>query len=116
MGRDTDVVFKVRAEQPPDGAQIADIGPRNGGASRESNPKRWRRANGRLPEDLREMALQVTNEEQAREHVRHLAEQRVDFIKIWVDDRLGTEVPMSPAVYRAIMDGSAQSRPSRFRP
>jgi imidazolonepropionase-like amidohydrolase len=104
MGRDSDVVFEVRAEQPPDGAQILTSGRGLVGALGLKPETIAAGVNGRLPEDLREIALQVRNEEQAREHVRHLASQRVDFIKIWVDDRLGTEVPMSPTLYRAIFD------------
>ena len=104
MGRDTDVVFQVRAEQPNDGAQLLTSGRGMVGPLGIKPETIAAGVSGRLPEDLREIALQVTNEEQAREHVRHLSDQRVDFIKIWVDDRLGTEVPMSPTVYRAIID------------
>ena len=61
-------------------------------------------AEGRLPEDLRDITVKVTSEEAGREHVRALAAEHADFVKIWVDSRLGTEVPMKPAVYRAIID------------
>src|SRR5213079_825571 len=39
-----------------------------------------------------------------RATVRALAAQKVDCVKIWVDDRLGTEVAMAPYIYRAIID------------
>jgi imidazolonepropionase-like amidohydrolase len=61
-------------------------------------------AEGRLPEDLRDITVKVTNEEAARDHVRTLADRHADFVKIWVDSRLGTEVPMKPNIYRAIID------------
>src|SRR5262249_13675461 len=104
MGRDLDVVFQVRAEQPPDGAQLLTSGRGLVGPLGIKPETIAAGANGRLAEDQREVAVQVTTEEQARSHVRHLAEQAVDFIKIWVDDRLGTEVPMTAPVYRAIID------------
>src|SRR5258706_370660 len=67
MGRDTDVVFKVRAEQPPDGAQILTSGRGLVGPLGIKPETMAAGANARLPEDLREIELQGTNEEQARE-------------------------------------------------
>ncbi|MBI2835135.1 MAG: amidohydrolase family protein, partial [Acidobacteria bacterium] len=36
--------------------------------------------------------------------VRELAAQKVDMVKIWVDDRNGTKPKLAPEVYRAIID------------
>ena len=42
--------------------------------------------------------------EEARTQVRGVADQRVDFVKIRVDDNLGTTPKMPPEVYRAVID------------
>lgn len=41
---------------------------------------------------------------QARRAVAEAAEQGIKFIKIWVDDRGGTQLKLSPAIYRAVID------------
>ena len=41
--------------------------------------------------------------EEARAQVAGLADQKVDFVKIRVDDNLGTTAKMSPEVYRAVI-------------
>lgn len=40
--------------------------------------------------------------QQARESVRELARRNIGFIKLWVDDRGGTQEKLSPALYRAV--------------
>ncbi|MGI8785494.1 MAG: amidohydrolase family protein [Acidobacteriota bacterium] len=47
--------------------------------------------------------------EEARRKVRELAAQRVDFVKIRVDDNLGSTPKMSPDVYRAVIDEAHRS-------
>jgi imidazolonepropionase-like amidohydrolase len=46
----------------------------------------------------------ITNEADARKAVRELTARKVDIIKVWVDDRLGTVQKVSPALYRAVID------------
>src|SRR5262252_3764142 len=53
---------------------------------------------------MRAAPFAVTSEAGARADVRELAARRVDFVKIWVDDRNGTLTKLSPAIYRAIID------------
>lgn len=53
---------------------------------------------------MREAPYGVTTEEDARTHVRELAARKVDFVKIWVDDRNGSVPKLSPVLYRAIID------------
>jgi len=50
------------------------------------------------------IAYAITTEAQARSAVRELAAQKVDFIKIWVDDRNGRAPELSPPLYRAVID------------
>src|SRR5215471_5239961 len=53
---------------------------------------------------MRAAPFGVTTEAEARADVRELAARKVDFVKIWVDDRNGTLPKLSPAIYRAIID------------
>ena len=53
---------------------------------------------------MRDAAYGVSSDEEARKDVRELAARRVDFVKIWVDDRNGTVPKLSPALYRTIID------------
>jgi imidazolonepropionase-like amidohydrolase len=46
----------------------------------------------------------VDTEDQARAAVRELAANRVDIVKIWVDDRGGKYPKLTPALYGAIID------------
>jgi imidazolonepropionase-like amidohydrolase len=52
----------------------------------------------------RDAAYGVTNEAEARTAVRELAVKKVDIVKIWVDDRNKTVVPLPPSLYRPIID------------
>ncbi len=46
----------------------------------------------------------VTTEDEARTAVRGLADQQVDIVKIWVDDRGGQYERLSPELYGAVID------------
>ncbi|HEY3158549.1 MAG TPA: amidohydrolase family protein [Vicinamibacterales bacterium] len=50
------------------------------------------------------IAYDITTEDEGRRAARELAQQKVDFIKIWVDDRNGRAPELSPPLYRAIID------------
>lgn len=54
--------------------------------------------------ELKPSAYGVTTEDEARRYVREQIAKKVDFIKIWVDDRNGTVKKLSPPLYRAIID------------
>lgn len=53
---------------------------------------------------LKPSAYGVTTPEEARKAVREQLANKVDFIKIWVDDRNGTVKKLSPELYRAAID------------
>jgi len=53
---------------------------------------------------MRGVAYGVSTEDEARGTVRELAARKPDFVKIWVDDRNGTVMKLSPRLYRAIID------------
>ncbi len=44
----------------------------------------------------------LSDPDQARQAVRAVAADGIDFIKIWVDDRGGSQQKLSPAIYRAV--------------
>jgi imidazolonepropionase-like amidohydrolase len=46
----------------------------------------------------------VTTEAEARQAVTELAASKVDWVKIWVDDRDGKYKKLSPELYRAVID------------
>jgi imidazolonepropionase-like amidohydrolase len=56
--------------------------------------------------ELKPSAYALASEEEARKAVREQVARKVDFIKVWVDDRNGTVQKTSPALYRAIIDES----------
>jgi imidazolonepropionase-like amidohydrolase len=89
LGQDTgDVAFQVRDELVPNGARL--------------------RTAGRgltMPEPGRtEAPYWVSSEAEARKAVQELAAKKVDFVKIWVDDRDGMYKKLTPALYGAIID------------
>ncbi|MDZ7778386.1 MAG: amidohydrolase family protein [Gemmatimonadota bacterium] len=83
-----EVPFELRDEPIPDGARtlIAGRGITSPEPGRSEIPH-W-----------------VTTEQEARGAVRELAEQNVDLVKIWVDDRNGQYEKLSEPLYTAIID------------
>jgi len=97
-----DLPFQLRAEQASGhlgGAPIRTAG--RGLAAPDGGPN--------APE-LKPSAYGVSTEEEARRAVREQTAKKVDFIKIWVDDRNGTVKKLSPALYRAIIDEAHRQR------
>jgi imidazolonepropionase-like amidohydrolase len=56
------------------------------------------------PDNMHQAAYVATTEAGVRATVRELAARKVTIIKTWVDSRGGTVKPMSPELYRAIID------------
>jgi hypothetical protein len=54
--------------------------------------------------DARRSPTACPTEDEARGAVRELSVRKPDFIKIWVDDRNGAVIKLSPRLYRAIID------------
>ena len=91
-----DVTFQVRAEQAAGkvgGARLAVAG--RGIGAPNAGPGGAAYAG---------IAYEVTTEEQSRRAVQELAAQRVDVVKIWVDDRNGRAPRLPPNLFRAIID------------
>jgi len=86
-----DVTFTLRGE-PAGGALVRTAG--RGLAPPDAGPG----------PPMRSAPYGVSSEAEARRDVRELAARKVDFVKIWVDDRNGTVPKLAPALYRAIID------------
>jgi imidazolonepropionase-like amidohydrolase len=94
MGVDRgDLPFKLRAETIGDAALFRTAG--SGIALPDAGPG---------AEYRKDAAYGVTTEAEARKAVQELAASKVDVVKIWVDDRLGTVKKLPPPMYRAIID------------
>lgn len=104
LGRDTWSAFQVRAEAPIDGARLLTCGQGMTGTLGQTPKTLAAGTAGRLPEDLSAFEFKVSSPEQARDHIRDEAMQRVDCMKIWYNDRGGLEVRMSYAILEAILD------------
>lgn len=97
LGTDFAPMFDIRAEQRAgklDGARVYTAG-------------RGFTVKGGYPAVLPGMAgvtREVDSPEEVRRQVDELAAQRVDVIKIWVDDHLGRHEKVPPPIYAAIID------------
>ncbi len=54
------------------------------------------------------IAYEITTDTEARRAVAELAANKVDVVKIWVDDRNGRAPRLSPVLYRAVIDEAHQ--------
>jgi imidazolonepropionase-like amidohydrolase len=52
------------------------------------------------------IAYEITTEAEARRAVEELAANQVDIVKIWVDDRNGRALRLSPELYRTVIDAA----------
>jgi imidazolonepropionase-like amidohydrolase len=84
--------FQVRAEPPPLAARLLTAG--RGLATPDGGPG--------FPA-IAHLSLPVTTAEEGRQRVRDLAAQRVDGVKIWVDDRGGRVKKLTPDLFGPII-------------
>jgi imidazolonepropionase-like amidohydrolase len=83
-----DVAFKLRDERIANGARLLTAG-----------------RGITMPEPGRsDVPYWVTTEAEARKAVQELAAQKVDIVKIWVDDRNGKYKKLTPELYTAVID------------
>jgi imidazolonepropionase-like amidohydrolase len=88
LGQDRDLAFKVRDERIPGAARLLTAG--RGITAPEP---------GRT-----DIPYWITTVAEARKAVQELAAQKVDLVKIWVDDRNGKYKKLSPELYGAVID------------
>lgn len=94
MGIDPgDTPFEVRANPVPDAALFKTSGRGMGRPNAGPGQPYWK-----------PVAYAIDSEADGRKAVQELAEKKVDWVKIWVDDRNGTVPKLTPPLYRAIID------------
>jgi imidazolonepropionase-like amidohydrolase len=85
--------YQLREERIPNAARILTVG--KGLAWPGSGP---------FDPSRNDVPYPVTTPEEARAAVRDLAPHKPDFVKIWVDDRNGTQKKITPEIYQAAAD------------
>jgi imidazolonepropionase-like amidohydrolase len=102
MGWDLEPALQVRAEYYPDAARLLSS-ERGAGVPLGQVPQTIADYQAgkatRMEEDLSDVTVWLWTERQAEMYVQQQAYKQVDFIKIWVDDRLGAELHLSPDIY-----------------
>ena len=99
MGSDTDLVFQVRAEQRAGRPSLTRIYTAGRGFT---GPAGYPTA----APGMKGVPYEVSTTEQVRKAVAQLADQKVDIVKIWVDDHLGKEKKISMDLCRAIIENA----------
>jgi|SRR5581483_2289363 len=85
--------YEVRANPAPDAALFRTAGRGMGRPNAGPGQPYWK-----------PVAYAIDTEADGRKAVQELADKKVDWVKIWVDDRNGTVPKLTPALYRAIID------------
>ena len=85
--------YEVRANPVPDAALFHTAGRGMGRPNAGPGQPYWK-----------PVAYGIDSEADGRKAVQELAEKKVDWVKIWVDDRNGTVPKLTPPLYRAIID------------
>jgi imidazolonepropionase-like amidohydrolase len=94
MGIDPgDTPYEVRANPVPDAALFHTAGRGMGRPNAGPGQPYWK-----------PVAYGIDTEADGRKAVQELADKKVDWVKIWVDDRNGTVPKLTPPLYRAIID------------
>jgi imidazolonepropionase-like amidohydrolase len=88
-----DLAYRLRDERMPNAALIRTVG--RGLAWPGSGP---------FDPSRNDVPYSVTTPEEARQAVRDLAPHKPDFVKLWVDDRNGTQKKMTREIYEAATD------------
>lgn len=85
--------YEIRANPVPDAALFHTAGRGMGRPSAGPGQPYWK-----------PVAYAIDSEADGRKAVQELADKKVDWVKIWVDDRNGTVPKLTPPLYRAIID------------
>jgi len=85
--------YEVRANPVPDAALFHTAGRGMGRPNAGPGQAYWK-----------PVAYSIDSEADGRKAVQELADKKVDWVKIWVDDRNGTVPKLTPPLYRAIID------------
>ncbi len=111
MGWDNDAVLSIRAMYMPDAARILTSYRGAGVPLGQVKKMQDAAASGkdtRMEEDMSDSTVWLWTKTQAQIYVQEQASRNVDFIKMWVDDRLGTELHLNPDIYRPLIEQAHQ--------
>lgn len=97
LGTDFEPMFEVRGAAKPDEAPRATVFTAGRGFTGKNGYPAVLPGNAGVPRE-------VDTVEEVRTNVEELAKQKVDMVKIWVDDHWGHYAKIRPDLYRAIID------------
>jgi len=111
MGWDNEAALQIRAEYLPNAARV--LTSYRGAGVPLGQGKKLQDAHAagrdtRMEEDLSDSTVWLWTKTQVEIYVQEQAYKRVDFIKMWLDDRLGTELHLSPDIYRPLIERAHQ--------
>jgi len=111
MGWDNDAIFSIRSMYMPNATRI--LTSFRGASVPLGQVKKMQDADAagkdtRMDEDMSDSTVWLWTKTQAQIYVQDQASRNVDFIKMWVDDRLGTELHLSPDIYRPLIEQAHQ--------
>jgi imidazolonepropionase-like amidohydrolase len=111
MGWDLGPALQLRSEYYPNAARLL-TSERGAGVPLGQKPNlQAAHAAGkdtRMDEDMSDSTTWLWTKTQAQIYVQEQAYKRVDFIKMWLDDRLGTELHLSPEIYKPLIEMAHQ--------
>ena len=95
LGLNHDLVYDLRKEQ---------LSGHLGGATIMTADRGFGAFHGVPPSTMSDIVYRPSTPEEARQEARETASRKPDFIKLWLDDSLGTQPKMPPEIYGAIID------------
>jgi len=111
MGWDNDAVFSIRSMYMPDATRILTSYRGTGvplGQVKKMQDAAAAGKDTRIEEDMSDSTVWLYTKTQVQIYVQEQASRNVDFIKLWVDDRLGTELHLSTDIYRPLIEQAHQ--------
>jgi imidazolonepropionase-like amidohydrolase len=91
LGLNHDLVYDLRKSEPS-------------GATIMTADRGFGAFHGVPPSTMSDIVYRPRTPDEARQEVRETASRKPDFIKLWLDDSLGTQPKMPPVIYGAIID------------
>jgi imidazolonepropionase-like amidohydrolase len=97
LGTDFEPMFELRGPAKPDESPRATVFTAGRGFTGKNGYPAVLPGNAGVP-------VEVDNVDEVKAHIQELAQQKVDMVKIWVDDHWGHYVKIRPDLYKAIIE------------
>ena len=97
LGTDFEAMFELRGPAKADESPRASVFTAGRGFTGKNGYPAVLPGNAGIP-------VEVDNVEEVKAHIQELAQQKVDMVKIWVDDHWGHYVKIRPELYKAIIE------------